>query len=381
MSKIIIITNDLELGGIQKSLIDFLKYLTGSDQYEIDLVLWQKDGDLKEQLPLAVNVIQNEYIATWKKIAEANSSAAKLKLFGAYLKFSLYAKIVKKPWLYYPKVKKQYDIAIAYSQNGYPRFYTVDNVSATKKFLWYHHGSYDSTKREFELDQKYFEKYDKIITVSESNKKMLTEHFPQFENHFFVVPNLIASPEILLNSGQKVMDFKIEDGIFNFVTVSRFSKEKGIDLAIAVAKKLKKYGLKFRWYFIGQGETLDEITSEILKNQLENNCILLGSKKNPYPYMKGANLYIQTSYIESQSLTVYEALVLKKMIVATNLPALREALQDGELGILCEPNADDFVEKIIRILSDKNAQHLLEKAIEDHTVSNEKGYEAINELL
>ena len=160
MSKIIIITNDLELGGIQKSLIDFLKYLTGSDQYEIDLVLWQKDGDLKEQLPLAVNVIQNEYIATWKKIAEANSSAAKLKLFGAYLKFSLYAKIVKKPWLYYPKVKKHYDIAIAYSQNGYPRFYTVDNVSATKKFLWYHHGSYDSTKREFELDQKYFEKYD-----------------------------------------------------------------------------------------------------------------------------------------------------------------------------------------------------------------------------
>ena len=200
-------------------------------------------------------------------------------------------------------------------------------------------------------------------------------------NPFFVVPNLIASPEILLNSGQKVMDFKIEDGIFNFVTVSRFSKEKGIDLAIAVAKKLKKYGLKFRWYFIGQGETFDEITSEILKNQLENNCILLGSKKNPYPYMKGANLYIQTSYIESQSLTVYEALVLKKMIVATNLPALREALQDGELGILCEPNADDFVEKIIRILSDKNAQHLLEKAIEDHTVSNEKGYEAINELL
>lgn len=380
MQKILIINNDLDIGGIQKSLIDFLKYLV-SRGHEIDLVLWQKDGVLQEKIPPSVNVIEREFVNTWENIVEENNFFKKVQLFAAYLKFNFYAKIVKKPWLFYAKIKQHYNTAVSYSQNGYPRFYAIDNISADKKYLWYHHGVYDTTGVTYKLDKKYYGKFNRLVTVSSVNKEMLIEHFPEYRDKFFVVPNIINVNEVILNSNQKVADFIKTDGIFNFVTVSRFSKEKGIDLAIEIAAELKKQGIKFKWYFIGDGDTFLETTKMIKQRFLEDECILLGSKENPYPYMKLADLYIQTSYVESQSITIYEALALKKIIVTTNLPALCSALQNGKLGVLSNPETTCFVQEIKKILFDKSIQNKLIEAVEQHIVCNDIAHEAINELF
>jgi glycosyltransferase involved in cell wall biosynthesis len=380
MQKILIINNDLDIGGIQKSLIDFLKYLV-TRGHEIDLVLWKKDGVLQEKVPPSVNVIQIKYAITWKDIEKEKNYFKKIILFTEYLKFNFYAKVIKKPWLFCPKIKKKYNTVVSYSQNGYPRFYAIDNVSADKKFLWYHHGAYESTGAAYKLDKHYYGKFNKLVTVSSANKQMLIKYFPEYRAKFLVIPNIINVKEILLNSNQKVADFNKTNGVFNFVTVSRFSKEKGIDLAIKIATELKKQGLKFKWYFIGDGDTFLEIKKMIKQRNLEDVCVLLGSKENPYPYMKLADLYIQTSYVESQSITVYEALALKKMIITTNLPALNDALQNGKLGVLCNPEAMCFVQKIKNILYDKSAQNKLIAAVEQHRVSNDSTYEAIDELF
>jgi len=380
MHKILIVNNDLDIGGIQKSLIDFLKYLVGLG-YEIDLVLWQKGGVLREKIPTSVTIIEREYVHTWKDVLKEKNLFKKVKLLAAYLGFNFYAKIIKKPWLFYAKMKQHYNIIIAYCQNGYPRFYAIDNVSGDKKYLWYHHGSYDKTGEHYKLDKKYFGKFNRLVTVSSANKQMLAEHFPEFKDKFFVVPNIINVNEIILNSKEKVSDFNKTDGIFNFVTVSRFSKEKGIDLAIEIAAQLKKEGVKFRWYFIGEGATFLEMKKMIKQKNLEDICLLLGSKENPYPYIKLADLFIQTSLVESQSITIYEALVLKKIIVATNLPALNEALHHGKLGVLCKPEATCFVEKIKNILFDTSVQNKIKEAVDKNIVCNDNTYKAIDELF
>jgi len=380
MQKILIINNDLDIGGIQKSLINFLEYLINRG-HEIDLVLWQKDGVLREKIPPSVNVIERGYVNTWLNIVEEKNFLKKIELFAVYLKFNFYSRIIKKPWLFYPKIKQHYNTAISYSQNGYPRFYAIDCVSADKKYLWYHHGSYDFTGLIYELDKKYYGKFNRLVTVSQANKQMLIEHFSEYSDKFFVVPNIINVNEIIINSNQKVTDFSSANEIFNFVTVSRFSKEKGIDLAVEIATELKKQGLKFKWYFIGDGDTFLETKKLIKRRGIEDVCILLGSKENPYPYMKLADLYIQTSYIESQSITIYEALVLKKIIVTTNLPVLNDALQNGELGVLCNPETKCFVQKIKKILYDKSAQNKLAEAVKKYVVCNNNTYQAIDELF
>jgi len=380
MHKIVILNNDLDLGGIQKSLIDFLIHLDNKG-FEVDLVLWQKGGVLTNWIPKNINIIVLNYPSTWKSIINEKSFVKKAQKMAQYLKFNFYTKIVKKPWLFFPKIKKKYDTAISYSQNGYPRFFAIDNIIAEKKYLWYHHGSYETQGKMFNLDKKYYAKFDNIVTVSRANKKMLESHFSDYANKIFVVPNIIDVNKVLLSATEPIVDCTMEDGIFNFVTVSRFSKEKGIDLAIDIATELKNKGLKVKWYFLGDGDTFSEIQNTIKIRSLENNCLLLGMKENPYPYMKQADLYIQTSYVESQSITICEALALNKIIVTTNLPVLNDVLQNGKLGVLCNLDANSFAHEIHKLLYDKVAQDRLKTAVEQHVVSNDFTYQAIEELL
>ena len=55
MKKILIVNNNLDMGGIQKSLINLLTELNG--KYDITLLLFSKSGALLQDLPKNVKVI------------------------------------------------------------------------------------------------------------------------------------------------------------------------------------------------------------------------------------------------------------------------------------------------------------------------------------
>ena len=107
----------------------------------------------------------------------------------------------------------------------------------------------------------------------------------------------------------------------------------------------------------------------------------MGSKTNPYPYMRMADVYIQPSYAESQCLSVYEALLLNKVIVTTNLPAFSEALQDGALGVICEPDAHAIAEKIVEICADTAVKNQIQNAVKNYSFSNAATNQKINDLF
>lgn len=380
MRKVLIISNDLEMGGIQKSLIDCLHFLSKKD-LKIDLLLWETQGLLKSQIPTSVNIIKRNYPKTWKEIKKEKKVLSKIQYFSNYLKFNFYSKILKKPWLYFTKISETYDFAISYSQNGFPRFFAIDKVKSKKKYLWFHHGSYDFKGKEYDLDKKYFAKFNQLITVSEANKTMLLKYFPDLEAKISVVPNIINVEKIISDAKELVLDFPKIEGVYNFVTVSRFSKEKGINLAVDVATELRNQGLKFKWYFIGEGDTFLEIKKLVAERDLEDVCIFLGTKENPYPYMKLADLYLQTSFVESQSITVFEALALKKLIITTDLPALNDALENGKLGVLCKAEKMSFVNEINNLLNNGLLKNNLLKSVEKHKVKSEIAFNKLNELL
>lgn len=380
MRKVLIITNDVEMGGIQKSLIDFLGYLS-QKELEIDLLLWQNNGVLKNQIPSSVRIIEKKYSKTWIDIKKEENYWHKLLFSYQYFVFIFYSKVVNKPWRFFSKTKETYDVAIAYNQNGFPLFYAIDRVSANKKYLWYHHGSYESTREVYELDKKYYNTFDRLVTVSSANKEMLSTYFSALQNKISVIPNIINVEKIIHDSKVLLSDFLKIEGVYIFVTVSRFSKEKGIELALDIAEELKNRNLKFKWYFIGDGDLFNEIKQSVLERDLEEFCILLGMKTNPYPYIKMADLYLQTSFVESQSITIYEALVLKKMIITTNIPALNDALQNGTLGILCKPEKKSFAHEIFNLLNNPEAKRKLAIELENHVVSNDYAFEGIDELL
>ena len=79
-----------------------------------------------------------------------------------------------------PKCNKKYDVAIAY--NDYlPLYYLVEYVEADKKIAW-NHIDYIEAKLDASYDRKYYEKIDKLITISESCAEKLKITFPEYKD-------------------------------------------------------------------------------------------------------------------------------------------------------------------------------------------------------
>lgn len=121
--------------------------------------------------------------------------------------------------------------------------------------------------------------------------------------------------------------------------------------------KLKEKGIKEKLYIIGDGHAhvKTAIQMKIQQLNLEDDCILLGARNNPFPFMKAAKLFIHTSLIEGFGLVLVESMICGIPVIAFDCPTgPREILNNGEFGALI-PLKDEalFVEKAYQLLTDE----------------------------
>ena len=362
MKKCLIVMGGMSIGGAQKSLINFLNYI--KDFMEIDLLLWNKSV-MEYNIPDGINIITN--------FPTVKSVKAAIKIDGLFSKtflLSVFAAIFyKKRWLCSPEIKKKYDFAIAYTTTGSIKYFVIDKVNANKKFLWYHHGSYEQVGKIEMWDKEYFPKFDNLITVSNANKEMLSTHFPKLEKKILVIQNLLNEKEIIYLSKEPISDFDDFDGL-KLTTVGRLSEEKGQLFAIEIAKELRDKNIIFKWIFVGDGDLRTQVEQKIVEYNLSDFCILAGNKKNPYPYIKNCDIYIQPSFVEADPLTIYEAKVLEKNIIASNILAIEEALDFGKSGIVCEFDAEKFAKLIIEHYNSLGNNRNIEFASRNSIIEN-----------
>lgn len=378
MKRIIIFNIGTDLGGIEKSLIQFLKYIS-TKEIEIDLVLWKKPGKLYNEIPAQINILPSPSPGDLASVFYERNLMQVLKKMGRYIQ----AKVDKHAgcaWKHFEDQKKQYDIAISYCQNGYSPYYVIDKVLADKKYLFYHHGSYEKGKKEQEFDSLYYEKYDKIVTVSNTNKVMLQTHFPELKDKILVIHNLLDEEKIISMSKEEVAVCK-ENVECKIVSVGRISEEKGQLFSLEVAKLLKQQKFQFCWIFVGDGPQKDTCIQKVKEYDLEKECIFVGAQTNPYAYMRWADLYVQTSNVEADPVTIQEAMILCKPIIVSDISAMREAAGEGRFAILCNLNTDSFAKRIVSLYHDMQIQETLLSNIRNRINSNKRSKEQINNLL
>ena len=119
----------------------------------------------------------------------------------------------------------------------------------------------------------------------------------------------------------------------------------------------------------------------LIKYQIEDNCDFVGAQDNPYPYMKLADIYVQTSSIEADPITIAEAKILRKLIVASDIPSIREALHNGEFGLLSNLTHMDFADTIIQIFNNEQKSDELYTNLKKLTGSYEQQIAQIYKLL
>lgn len=361
MKRILITNGHLNVGGVEKSLINFLHSVDYS-QYEVDLLLFEGLGDYLEDIPKEVNIILCDLTGTYgpfSQVLKNNLKSPKVIYQKAVMTF---AGKKDKRAIRFLRRSGQYDIAIAY-RVGTPMDYVSYGVKAKRKYFWWHHGEFDYPDSLVHSWQQAASNMDGMMCVSESIKKVVEPYFQPFIKNIAVIPNSLNIPELYRKSEE---GNPFQRGETSIVSVGRFSAEKHMADCVTVAKKLLDSGYDFRWYLIGNGAEWDKIQSLIHEMKMDKYIICTGSLNNPYPYIKNADLLVHPSYVESQGLTVLESMALGQLTVCVNSDGVSEFAEDGRNAVVAQKNTDSLYQAVIEAiaLDDKKAAGIKEQAKE-----------------
>ena len=349
MKKILFINGHLKVGGCEKSLLDVLNHFDYS-KYEVDLLLLEEGIDYLEYLIQSVRVFRYPLEKAFGQFSDVIKESIKNKDWFS-LKFRLiYFFAEKKSKSEYRKARKifkdleeKYDAIVAY-RPGICSDLAAFSFKSSKKITWWHHGEY----YDFGNIEPSYQAMDHIVAVSKSSSYIIKNHYPQFAEKIRVVPNMIDTDGLLSLSGQSNVE---QNEIFSIVTVGRMSPEKNMSFCIEIAKNLLNKGVDFKWTIIGDGEEYDNISQLIIDERLDDCIDLTGRLENPYPIIRNSDVLVHPSLVESQGITVLEAMALSVPVIVVDSAGPREYIMNMENGIILKPDAECFADAIYRIYS------------------------------
>ena len=175
---------------------------------------------------------------------------------------------------------------------------------------------------------------------------------PEYRTFTRIAHNIVPIDEIRTKADAFYPDEYKNNNQIKILTVGRLEEQKGYNLAIRVANILKSKGLKFQWYVLGNGTLHDKLANEIKREGIEDCFYLLGIRRNPYPYFKNCDIYVQTSMHEGYATTVTEAKALYRPIVTTDVSGVREQLIDGVNGEITTFTEMDIADRIGKLIAD-----------------------------
>ena len=194
--------------------------------------------------------------------------------------------------------------------------------------------------------------YDAVIAVSERVAEVYKKNYPALAQKITHIDNYVDGPRILKMAGEQPADLPEAGDRFLIATCGRLSHEKGFDLAVSAAERLKNAGLLFLWLFIGDGDERKALEEAIREKGLRDRIRILGFRENPYPYMAACDLYVQPSYEEAQPLVLLEAMLLGRPIVSTDTVGGRHILENGKKGVLTERSGDSIADAVLSLARD-----------------------------
>ncbi len=389
-TKILFMINSMNMGGAEKSLSSLLNLLD-YERYEVSLQMINRGGDFEKLLPPQVNILpQIPYFEFCsqppaEQIISGKVSFLKIRLqVHSQLKRNARAGSPLHPtqafWAgaknAFDMLPGEYDVAIAWGQ-GTPTHFVAEKVNARKKIAWVN-VNYEAAGHWPAFDEPYYEEYDNIVCVSEKLRSIFVNVFHRYGKKTVTILD-INNPKMIMSMADQLVSLPGEDGL-TLVTVGRLVPQKGYDIAAKAACLLKKRGIKFCWYVIGGGDSTP-IERDIIQYGIGDCFKLLGAKANPYPYMKAADIYVQTSKFEGYCLTLAEARMLNVPCVTTNFDVVYAQMIDGENGLVVEMNAEAVADGIIRLATDPELyQHIKSYQMQEkkgNTEEIEKFYQMV----
>ena len=361
----------MNIGGVEKSLLNLLSVLP-REKYDIHVGLVHQEGGLLAYLPSDVTIhhiydiqehwdeLKNPPLQTIKTYIQAGRLIKGLLLLIVYFTCKIQGCFMG--WTHYllkdtKGLEETFDLAVAYAGSASDiDYYICNKIQAKKKIGWIH---FDISKCgiDMKMVRQLYSQYERIFVVSETGKAIFDQRFPQFKDKTEVLHNVVSPSQIkeLATSGESFQDDY--NGV-RILTVGRISQEKGQSVAIQALKILKDKGFHVRWYFIGEGNDLEHCKNEVDRLGVSEDVSFLGTKTNPYAYIRDCDIYMQPSRHEGFCITLAEALCFGNPIVATDFTGAREQLKERENRFVVGMSAKDIAEGIEKALAASQISNL-----------------------
>ena len=207
---------------------------------------------------------------------------------------------------------------------------------------------------------KVFFKYPKKIIVNSNDFKKQIDR--EFNVKSFCIFNPFDKKNVKKKSSIKTKINFFNKKNCNFINIGRMTDQKDQILILKAFNEIKNK-LDFKLIILGKGKNKQSLQNYIKYKNLSKRVKIIGYKKNPYPYIKKADVFILSSKFEGLPNVLLESQYLKKIIISTNCPTgPREILLNGKAGFLFNVgNVKELQKKIYYVTNKKNSKNINKK--------------------
>ncbi len=195
-------------------------------------------------------------------------------------------------------------------------------------------------------------KADGIRVVSSVIKDSILEKFKNLKAKIDILPIWVDVDKFFRNQDQS----HITEKTLTILMASRFSKEKRIDIALEVFKKIIDTKKDVQMLIVGDGQEKENIQKKITDLNLWNNTKLLGWEKDMVQVYQEANIFLLTSDFEGYGMTLIEAGASGCPIVTTKVGlAKTDLFKDGLNSYVCPVgDVDCLSEKLLDLITNSD---------------------------
>lgn len=337
MKKILFVVPSLVVGGMERMQVTLANVLYAAG-YDITIMTLNPTHTLASELNEGIKLIYKPY--------REFPIMSKIKYLWTFYDDGVWETRSSSRTLHnYYIGNEYYDVEIAFFR-GLPIKIVAGAKKNVVKLAWVHNDFQKASgyQNNFSSMQQVFDaykKFDKVVCVSNQAQSGFRKVIGDTGN-LTTIYNLLPIAEIK-KKAEETPEIQINRHKLNLVLVGRLlDSAKGQKRLIHAILKLNDEGYDIGLTLVGGGPDEVMLKECVKKCHAEKYVTMTGNKKNPYPYIKQADLLVCASYFEGYNLTVAEALIVGTPVLSTKCAGPCEILADGKYGMIVD-NSDEGI--------------------------------------
>jgi glycosyltransferase involved in cell wall biosynthesis len=133
--------------------------------------------------------------------------------------------------------------------------------------------------------------------------------------------------------------------------VAALRPEKNHELFLEMARQIVRQLPAARFLIVGDGPCRSELERTCHDMGIAESVFFLGSRPDVPRLLAAMDVFVLTSHMEANPISILEAMSVGLPVVATNVGSIHEAVREGETGFLVPPgDADQLTEHVLSLL-------------------------------